>query len=281
MASLGAKSGSRVRAVAFGCVPIADHAETRARLNDLCEVLTEVLGVVIRPHRAPSPAALASAYKAGRVQLVWSSAALFLGEPALLGAVPLDQCVRAGRSSYLGCLFVPATSTIMTPDDLADARVAWVAESSAAGYLFPCVSLAERGTPASSLFSKESFLGSYAAVLDSVHRGDADVGATFAVFENDQLRQASWASSDAHAHPYRIVLRSSPIPSDMIVVAPETLAQIPDDPAVRLEHLHERPRAAALMRQILGADTFRRIDPEELRQARDLVRDVQHSLVAG
>lgn len=277
----GSRSGSVLRTAVFGCVPTTNDDATRAHLNDLCEVLTQVLGIVIQPHRAPSPAALVSAYTAGRVQLVWSSPALFITEAALSDAVPLVQCVRAGRASYVGCLFVPESSPILEPGDLAGARVAWVAETSAAGYLFPRVTLAERGTPASTLFSEEVFLGSYGAVLDSVRAGETDVGATFAVFESGRLRQAAWASVDAEDHPYRVILRTSLIPSDMIVASPELIDQVPADLVEQLEALHERPGAAEAMRQILGADAFRRVDPEHLERARELVEEMQRALVVG
>lgn len=261
-------SGHVLRYATFGCVPISDDERMRSRLDDFCAALGDALGISVRAHRAHSPRALATAYQSGRLQLVWSSPTLFLTDPALHEAVPLVQCVRAGASSYVGCLYVRRDSPIRSMNQLLGARVAWVAETSAGGYLFPKIALAECGKSVDVLFTDQTFHGSYGAVLDAVESGSADVGATFAVFVDGKLRQAAWAAHDASAHPYRVVLTSPSIPSDLIVATETLLERISVDPVRAFVELGQRPEIGEIIKDVVGADGFEPADREALELAR-------------
>ena len=67
-----------------------------------------------------------------------------------------------------------------TIQDLKGLNVAWVEQTSAAGYLFPRAALLQAGLKPAELFKTETFVGDHAAVCKAVLDGKADVGATYA-----------------------------------------------------------------------------------------------------
>lgn len=257
-------SGTVLRSATFGCVPVSDDASTRARLNDLCEVLGVRLGVDIRPHRAPSPAALVNAYRAGRVHLAWTSPALAATDPGLRDAVPLVHSVRFGAKHYHSVLFARADHDAR----LEGAHVAWVAASSAGGYLFARRAMVARGLEPEATFASERFVGSHGAVVAAVSDGEVDVGATFGVFEHGDavrpLLRAGFGEDPEALSAFRVLLTSEPIPSDVVVAAPALLNTLRTDPVEALEQLHLDPRGAAALEHVLGAESLERCAEGEL-----------------
>jgi phosphate/phosphite/phosphonate ABC transporter binding protein len=248
-------------------VPVVDDASARVRLVDLCVRLGEALEIEVRPHRSPSPEALVSAFRAGRVDVAWMSPMLFASMPSLADAVPLVRAVRAGRADYHSVLFTAAGSSIRTAYDLAGARVAWVSRSSAAGYVFPRLALADRGIDPRLLFGEELFLGSHTAVAGAVASGKADVGASFAVFDGgDPRREVLQAGFDEGS---RIVLAAGPIPSDVVVASPRVAASMATRTRAAFMALARQPGAPDLLSALFGADAFERFEPSALEPVRD------------
>lgn len=262
-----------VTALTFGCVPHTDDDHTRARLLELCAWLSTRLGTLVRPHRAPSPEALASAYGAGRVDIAWVSPALLLTSPALADARPLVSSIRQGLASYHAALFVEKSSRFRSPSDLRGARAAWVASTSAAGYIVPRLSLAAHGLDPRELFASETFYDSHGNVARAVFGGAADVGATFAVFERGdptaKLVRAGFL--EAATGEGRILHVSGPIPSDPIVISPKLAVHH------RIELLdaftHGASEVLPAVRHVLGAEEFQPVRPASFDALREEIED--------
>lgn len=261
----------------FGCVPHTDDEQTRTRLIELCEWLSARVGTRVRPHRAPSPGALASAFGAGRIDVAWVSPSLLLTSPALENARPLVSSIRQGLAGYHAALFVEKSSRWRSPSDLRGARAAWVAESSASGYIVPRLSLAAHGLDPRELFASERFYDSHGNVTRAVLGGTADVGATFAVFERgDPMAKLVGAGFlEVPGAEARILHVSGPIPSDPIIIAPHLATPH------RIELLdaftHGVGEILPAVRHVLGADAFEAVRPasfdalrEEIRHGREL-----------
>ncbi len=267
------QSGTQLRSITFGCVPVRDDFDTRARLGDLTHAMSKLVGLPIRPHRAPSVTALIHAYRAGRVQMAWISPILAACDEAFGDATPLVRSVRQGVSRYHGVLFASRAGRVRRLDDLDGARVAWVEETSAAGYVFPRLGLTERGFEPATVFSEERCLGSHGAVVRDVRSGRADVGATFAVYrEGDPSRElvrAGFSEDGSALDEFRVLLTTAAIPSDVVVAAPAVLATASGDLRGALEGLHEDPVAQNALSHVLGAERFARADPAELRTLRE------------
>src|SRR5688500_6961225 len=204
-------------------VPQHDDPHTRVALNDLCRLLTRAVGGEVVPHRAPSPEALASAVKGGRVQVAWVSPTLLLLSRHLEDAVPLLCSVREGVRSYHSILFTRADSPIRSVEQLRNARAAWVSKTSASGYIVPRAALARRGIPLSVAFADDAFVGSHAAVARAVISRQADVGGTYAVFERGEpggrLVKAGFLDGAGSPPSVHILDISGPVPSDFVIAS--------------------------------------------------------------
>jgi len=247
------------RGVVFGLVPQCDDTATRQRLNDVCTRLGERTGLAVIPHRAPSPDALANAWRAGRIQVAWIGAAQLVLSDALQSAIPILCSVREGAAWYHAVLFTVPTSGIKTLDDVRHKRVAWVAASSASGCIVPRLSLARRGVALGAAFAEEMFVGSHSAVARAVFDGRADVGGTYAIFENADARGKLVRSGFLESDPARRVVTldvAGPIPGDLIIVA----ASVPNDvrrSITRALHLMGQvPADRQIVRSLIGADSF-------------------------
>lgn len=257
----------------FGLVPVHDDEPTREALGQLTAALTKRLGPCV-PVCCESPRELATRFEAGELQLVWSSPTLAL--TALSDAVPLVASVRQGVAYYHGVLFVLRDSEIRGPMDARGRHVAWVAESSAAGYLFARVALASLGLELDDFFGEESFLGSHGAVSAAVLEGRADIGATFAVFEDgDATRAVLRAGFTDHpkADEARILFSTPPVPSDLIVVSRGALKE--HGPRLREALLVLPDELPDAVTQVTGADGFQACRERFLEQLRHQLEDAR------
>ena len=255
----------------FGCVPHVDDVAVRGKLNEVCDALALLAGVKVRSHRSPSPAALAGAFAAGRVDLAWVSPTLFLSSDAFRYAAPLVSSVREGSTLFHAVLFVAADSAIRSPTEIRGKRVAWVAPTSASGYIVPRLALARYGLEPRGLFSRETFFDSHGAVARAVLEGSADVGATYAVFEDGDATKTLVRAGFEHAPPLgaRIIHAAGPIPSDLVVAARSVPIVTRAALVLAFEHLHTHARGPML--SLFGADAFTTFVPGALDSLREEV----------
>jgi len=226
--------------------------------------------VLVRAHRAPSPEALASAFGSGRVDVAWVSPALLITAPQLEQARPLVCSIRQGMASYHSVLYVEQASPYRSPSNLYGARAAWVAPTSAAGYIVPRLSLAGHGFDPRTLFSSESFYDSHGNAARAVQAGNADVGATFAVFDGGDPTRRMIRSGFAEVQGggwARILYAAGPIPSDPVVVAPKVDAR--QRVAIIEAFTRNYAEAAPSIMHVLGADSFEAIRPGSFDTLRD------------
>lgn len=257
----------------FGAVPHTDDGQTRVLLAEFCARWSKRVNVPIRPHRAPSPGSLQAAFRRDRVQLAWVSPALFLLSDAFASAVPFASAVREGDSRYNGVLFVRDASPIRSVESLRGSKVAWVAPTSAAGYLMPRLAIAKQGLDPNELFASEVFLDTHGAVARAVAEGRADVGATHALFNDaDPSRGMRSTGFDGiEGLKARVVLASAPIPSDLIVASHGVPAWLRVNLTVALRDLSEDGSCTDLFAALFGLEGYRDHQPAALEQlAQDL-----------
>lgn len=257
-------------------VPQHDDPHTRVALNDLCRLLTRAVGTDVVPHRAPSPEALASAVKGGRVQVAWVSPTLLLLSDHLRDTVPLLSSIREGVRVYHSVIFVRADSALRTVEQVRGARVAWVSKTSASGYIVPRSSLAQRGIVLRDAFREDLFLGSHAAVSRAVVTRQVDVGATYAVFERGEIGgrivKAGFLDDAGSPPPIHILDTSGPVPSDFIIAAASVSVNVRSTMASALERLCEDQAGGPAIQHLMGADRFTRFSPAALADLRELVK---------
>lgn len=257
----------------IGLVPSRRDIDTDDALERCRRGLEQSLGESCRVRRFASPEHLATAFEAGEVDFVWSSPSLALLSPSLRHGVPIANAVRQGATAYHGVLFVARASTFPSAFALRGARAAWVAPSSASGYLFARIALASQGVDLDGFFAEQRFLGSHGAVAEAVASGDADVGATFAIFEGADATKTLLRSGfldDPTLPPMRVLLASAPIPADLWIASPALHASFGARLQQALSELcaHE---PGAVMR-VFGAEAYA---PCERRGLDDLRRQLE------
>jgi phosphonate transport system substrate-binding protein len=234
----------------FGIARIHDAVSGRARLAELCELLTRDLGTVFMPLHAKTYGDLADNFVNGKVDVAWMPPLVCIELEKKHASSALVLPVRGGSMTYFSALF----ARLNGPRSLSEVRgatVGWVDPESSSGYLVPRLHLLAHGRNLASMFAREVMLGSHAAVLEAVEIGRVDVGATHCASKAPQ-----WITPRGDPRPLEALTVAGPIPNDAIVLS----ARLPD--ALRRRLLHwfttlEATRAAELTAALLGAVQFR------------------------
>jgi phosphonate transport system substrate-binding protein len=163
------------------------------------------------------------------------------------------------------------------PEDLRRARVAWVAPTSASGYLFSRLALLRRGLNPAVLFGTENFYDAHGRVAAAVLEGRADVGATFAVYQGGDPARPLVRAGFLGAVPgraARVIDVAGPIPADMIVAVPAVPISQRSALTVALQRIGEVPAAQQPLRALFGVEGFRAFSSASLRSLVDLGADL-------
>jgi len=130
------------------------------------------------------------------------------------------------------------------------------------------------------LFASETFYDSHGRVAYAVLEGEADVGATFAVYERCDPRRRLVSSGFREVLPGRdgrVLDATGPIPSDMIVAVPDLSSQVRAALTLALQRIHEQPEASAMLQALFGIDGFQPFSASSkpaLQALVDVARDV-------
>jgi len=204
----------------FGVGPSTDPAVARANLPIVCRALGYWLGTTIEASYFESYQAMTRALTEGRLELAWTPPIVSMDCDTHWIARPMLAMVRQDETSYYSVLFTRKDTQIKSIADLSGVKAAWVEPQSAAGYLVSAATLRARGISLTRAFAENRFVGSHAAVVQAVHSGQSDVGATFAHFsslESKAISSSGWTEA-GFSNDFRILFVSGPIPTDTISV---------------------------------------------------------------
>lgn len=252
--------------IGFGIVP--NGPESALAGDSLADRVALALGQEVRYETYESPMALSLGFLRDEIDLLWSSPTLALTAAPLKGAVPIGASVREGQRYYHAVLFAQRDSPIKNPMELRHKRVAWVAESSASGHIFPKLALAGFGVDPSGFFGQEVFLGSHGDVVRAVASGEVDVGATYAVFQNGDAAGEVLRTGFHDVAPdekFRILLATPRIHADLLLVR-DRLAEV----GPRILGAFQSVGAAhpAEVSAVLGTHEFAAVDGASLAELR-------------
>jgi phosphonate transport system substrate-binding protein len=252
-----------------------DDDSMRQSMAQLCELLSADVGQPVEPHHAPTPSLLAHALASGRAQFAWLSPTLLLSAKSLATMVPLLSSLREEVAFFHSVVFAASGSGIESLADIAAKRVAWVAPSSASGYLVPRLTLARRGVEMDAAFELEEFLGSHGAVAKSVFSGESEIGATYAHFKHGDAEQPLLATGYSVTCPREeavVLAVSGPIPADMIVAHPSVPIAQRVAFAAAMSRLPTDPVGKGALAQVIGADEFRAVTHQALTELQALMK---------
>ena len=251
--------------VVFGLGPAAMGPARQAARRAFRWVLTGATGRPTRVRVFDSYAELLEDIES--LTFAWLPPATYVRAEAK-NPMTIVRGVRRGTADhYRGVLFTRENEGPKSLADLERARVAWVDRDSCAGHLFPRLALASAGLTPGEIFDEELFLGSHSAVTHAVSRGFADVGASYMrVDEQGQPADERFTEGD---QGFRVLLRSEPIPADVIVGGP--MASAREVVALRraLRGLQGQREGRDLVRGIFDADEFVATNPADYRVVRD------------
>jgi phosphonate transport system substrate-binding protein len=243
-------------------------------MSCITELLAEDMGENVEPVYARSPSHLEELLAEGEADFGWLSPTLLLMAPMLSTMVPLLSAVRHGAAFYHSIVFAPADSPVHSVEDLRDAHAAWVAPTSASGYLVPRLTLARCGVDSERALERETFCDSHGAVADLVFHGEAAIGGTYAHFEGGdpeaELLRTGYSDAPERSDA-RILAVSGPIPADMIVAHPFTPIPTRIAFAASLCRLVHDPVGAKPIDQIIGAEDFRPVGIDMLEELQGLM----------
>jgi phosphonate transport system substrate-binding protein len=165
------------------------------------------------------------------------------------------KAVRQSRSMYRSVL-VCRQGDHLTIDTLAGKRAAWVDPQSTGGRLLAISLLRQRGFDPGTLFTSESYHGSYQGALLSVIRGQADVSSVFCYGTEDV--DVRWSLSE-HVGASEVQLQgfafTDESPSDGLIDT--GASEFAKDLFTMLLTDH-RNRARTLLLELLEAETLER-----------------------
>jgi phosphonate transport system substrate-binding protein len=143
---------------------------------------------------------------------------------------------------------------------------------SSAGYLVIRASLRAGGLDLAEAFSTERFHGTHDAVALAVLEGRADVGATFAHFDDSgRIRTAGWGKARVN-----VIKCAGPIPSDILAASVHLPREVADGIAESLiADGHSEVRRAAS--ELLDATGFVAVNREHLAHLEELVAHLEVS----
>lgn len=243
---------------------------THGRLGVLCDALSVALEVPFVPHSVSTYGDLLAGLHWGEIQLAWLPPMIALRAVLRKSAIPIAAPIRAGSAWYWTALFAREDSDIKELSDLDNARVAWVDHMSSAGYLVIRASLRAEGISLEKAFGDEQFVGTHDAVVSAVMGGRADVGATYAHFDDaGRIRNAGWGKQRV-----RVLKYAGPIPSDILAASSHL------DPALTLQigetltlDGHSDVKRSAM--ELLDATGFAPVDRSHLTHLEDLLAYVE------
>ncbi len=256
-------SSRRKGAFAFGIV--SSEVSARAPLEELCNSLSERLGLILYPQVVRSYGALSAQLATGGVDVAWIPP-LLAAELRRSGVVTLLATVRReGTGVYHSVLFTRADSAVKTLSDLPGHSIGWVDRSSGGGYVVPRLWLEHHGIEPARCFSRESFLQTHANVARAVLNAEVDVGATFAVLEprSRKIVDAGWFGVEETASAQVTVLaQAGSVPVDGVAVA----SRVPREAAGRLGQalFNLSAEEREVVRRVFRAEGFGRCTPAYL-----------------
>lgn len=252
-----------------GIALTTDPRMTRGLLEQFCLALGDATGVQVLPRGMSSYGRLLEQLRAGAVDIVWLPPVPAMQATAQGVVKPVVIPVRDGHATYHAALFTRRETAIVSPGDLRGAVAAWVDPKSAAGYLIIRAHLAQQGIDLARAFGENLFLGSHDAVAEAVMSGRAEVGATFAYFDDHgRVKRAGWGAA-----PAQVVAKAGPIPNDVIAARSDCsslVVRLVQSALVDVQNAQLREAARAL----LSAQAFAVPSPEHLAPLADLLASV-------
>jgi len=269
------KEVPRPKVLRFGLTPYLPKEQMRKQFSPLAEYLSKVLNIQVKLVFSKNYSSLAQLIKQGKIELaVLSPFAYVEAKKMHADLVPLVTHIADGSSTYVGYIVTRIGRGIENVRELKDKTFAFVDRQSASGFLYPQAYLAREGLVADEHFKKIRFAGNHAKVLEWVHKGYVDAGATYST-------ALKLASGDVEAGSgFKVIAKTGRIPYDAYCASGAVDPKLALEIKEILKNLSTRDEIG---RQVLGGaisiNGFVEVDDVHYDEVRDVARLIQVDLV--
>lgn len=254
--------------------PNGDEQAIKAR-SLLEPYLSKALGVGVKVRIVPEYADLAAALPRGEVDAAWLTPIAYVrARLKSKDVTALVKSRRNGNTSYRTAFIVRKDSPARTLADLEGKSVAWVAPSSASGYLFARALVASRGKDPNFYFGDEMFAGSHPKVCKAVRAGTVAVGATLTDPQPPGREPAADGCRDAPpVGDFRVVAASEPIPNDVVAGGPRLDAARAKALGEAFKKMADSPEGRALMAEAFRVEAWEAAGEKDFDAALRVVKE--------
>jgi phosphonate transport system substrate-binding protein len=240
----------------FALPPSLGKDVMRDRADRLERFLTRSLGTPWRVVVAESYDALAKDILSGRLDAAWAPPFVCARIEAM-GVRVLVRGVRRGASTYRAALLCRAEARISI-DRLNGLTALWVDRDSVGGYLLPMAYLKSRGLDPQKTFFSQQFAGSYAAAVDGIMQGRAEITSIFA--PPAQVSSDALAGMDSVAPQHKagvaVVAVTDESPNDGVVVSMGAQPPLVAGLEKTLVEMHRSAENGTLLKDVFNAERF-------------------------
>jgi len=205
-------------------------------------------------HSCPDYPTLTDEVLSGAAEVAWAPPVLCARVEQAGGQI-VGRFERRGVGTYRAAIVGSRQRSIALTAEATGLRAVWVDSDSTAGYLLPRAHLHGLGIDPARAFASERFAGSFAAALEAVAHGQADLTAAYAT-PAQVAPQRTGLEDLSHGlrDKLQVLAFTGEAPNDGIVVAPgrdrDSLAGLRD----RLRAAFSDPSSAYLLKQVFNAD---------------------------
>lgn len=211
-----------------------EDSEKAVQLRDnMCEDLSEVIGIPVNVYRASDYNAAVEAMRTGNAQMAYLGPISYVTAVERAGAECMCVTGRNGSKGYQSHIIAKPDSDIESLADLEGRSFGFVDPSSTSGNIVPCNDiLTELGLSLSfdemhldgNFFSAVTYVGSHDSAIQAVIQGNVDAAAVSSNTYNNHIEKGNISEDDL-----KIVHSSVTIPGSPICIQkdlPEELKQL-------------------------------------------------------
>jgi len=222
--------------------------------SDAGDAFTKALGFRCDLLRYFSYAELVDAVLEGDVEFACLPAVAYV-RAKQLGAIRLLAVLERNGSTMYSAAVLARRGVVTSIAEIRGKRAAWVDAWSAAGYTIPRWMMRAAGISPDADLASQGFLGSYAAVVEALRAGTADIGAGFCtVGAAGEVIAKSWRDDDGLA----VLATSDPFPGDTLCARADLSEEFEKFVVAALQDVS---RASPVLR-LLGATRLVKGDPD-------------------
>lgn len=262
-------SGPKEDVLVMGFVPMKDAESLIEDVAPLAEMLSEKLGVKVKPFTAVNYVSVVEGLGSGQVDFGFIPPFSYvLANSESDARVVLTALGKDGQASYRSQFMARKDSGITDFSNLTGKKVAFVDPSSASGYLYPAAHLVSLGYDIDKDI-ESVFAGGHDKSLQAVLNGDVDVAAAFVDVRERYAQDFPTALDEVAVLGYTL-----DIPNVSVTVRGSMDEELSERIATALLEIAEDPEGLAMLKELFNMHGFVRAEDSDY----DVVRQTAETL---